>query len=72
MKGKTNFRELPVKELDKMHNDMKKKQRESRVEKVTGSNFNPSEYKKERRDIARIKTILRENELGIRPLKGDK
>lgn len=71
MKSKTNYRELSIKEILKIKEDLKNKLREARIEKIIGSNFNPAENKKNKRDYARILTILREHELGIRRLKED-
>lgn len=65
MADKKNFREMGDKELAQLVVEYKEKLREMRFEKVIGSNFNISEYKKTKRDIARIKTILREKEIEL-------
>ena len=41
-----------------------------RFQQVTGRLTNTARFKQVRRDIARIKTILRERELGITPFEG--
>lgn len=62
MEKKKNYRELGQKELVKLKEELKQKNRESRFEKVIGSNFKPSDYRKAKREIARINTILTEME----------
>jgi large subunit ribosomal protein L29 len=72
MADKTNYREMEEKELRKIRDEHKAKLRELRFEKVIGSNFNLTEYKQAKRDIARINTLLRERELGIVKAKEEK
>lgn len=72
MAEKKDFRELDVKELEKLRVEYKASLREMRFEKVVGSNFNGGEYRSLKKDIARINTILRETELGIGQAKETK
>ncbi len=72
MGEKANYREFTNKELISLKDELKSKMKDMRVEKVIGSNFNISEYKKAKKDIARINTILREQELGIGKAKEEK
>jgi len=61
--------ELSVNELKKLLIEYKNKLREMRVENAIGGGMNLNEYKKTKKDVARINTILREYELGIRKIK---
>lgn len=72
MAEKANFTELGTKELLKIKEEMKAKMKGMRVDRVTGSNFNLAEFKKAKKDVARINTILREYELGIRAMGEEK
>jgi len=72
MAEKANFTELSTKELLKIKEEMKAKMKNMRVDRVTGSNFNLAEFKKAKKDVARINTILREYELGIRAMGEEK
>lgn len=62
MEKKKNYRELGQKELLKTKEELKAKIRESRFESIIGSNFKPSDFRKTKREIARINTILTEME----------
>lgn len=66
MKHHEELKDLTVKDLISTRDDLKKKLREVRFEKVVGSNFSSSEYRKARKKIARINTILKEIEAGKR------
>ncbi len=59
MKAK-ELRELSVEELNQRHADAQKESFDLRVTKVTGKIDNPLKLRFVRRDIARIKTILRQ------------
>ncbi len=59
MKAK-EIRELSVEELNQRREDALKESFDLRVTKVTGKVENPLRLRSVRRDIARIKTILRE------------
>mgnify|MGYP001556063007 CR=1 FL=1 len=61
-KKATNYRELSDKELLKVLSELKGHLREARFEKILGSNFSFGEYKKTKKDVARIKTILGERQ----------
>ncbi len=61
-KGK-NYAEMPDEELRKELDNLVKGLFNLRFRKVTDVVENPAEFKKHRRDIARIKTILRDREI---------
>ncbi|MEO0270347.1 MAG: 50S ribosomal protein L29 [candidate division WOR-3 bacterium] len=56
----SELRELSEEELLKTLKDLKEKLFELRTKKVIGSIENPMEIRKIKRDIARVKTILKE------------
>ncbi len=56
----SELRELSEEELLKTLKDLKEKLFELRTKKVLGSIDNPMEIRKIKRDIARVKTILKE------------
>lgn len=66
---KKNFRDMGRKELEKLEKDLQNDYRKIRFDFVLSAVDNPAEKRTIRRDIARIKTILREMELGIRAEK---
>ncbi len=59
------LRELPVDELKQRLEDLLDEMANLNIQKATHQLVNPSRIKLVRKDIARIKTILREYELGI-------
>ncbi len=59
MKAK-ELRELSTEELSQRHDDALKESFDLRITKVTGKIENPLRLRSVRRDIARIKTIMRE------------
>ena len=64
---KTNeIRKLSQADLEKKAIDLKTELFNLRFQLATGQLDNPSYIKAVRKDIARVKTILRERELGIR------
>lgn len=64
---KTNeIRKLSQEELEQKVLDLKTELFNLRFQLATGQLDNPSYIKSVRKDIARVKTILRERELGIR------
>lgn len=65
MKAK-EIRQLSVKELDSRLLELKGELFNLRFQLATGQLDNPLRIKVVRKDIARVKTILRERELGIR------
>ena len=58
-------REKPTDELLHDLHEFEVRLMQLRFERVTERELRPSEYRQLRRDIARIKTVLRERELGI-------
>ena len=58
-----DIRELPITDLEKELENMKKELFNLRFQHVTGQLENPMRMKDVKRDIARIKTVIRENEL---------
>ncbi|MFY9213196.1 MAG: 50S ribosomal protein L29 [Tissierellaceae bacterium] len=65
MKAK-EIRQLSVEELDNKLLELKAELFNLRFQLATGQLDNPMRVKAVRKDIARIQTILRERELGIR------
>lgn len=64
MKAK-ELRELTDAELNKKLSDCKEELFKLRFQMATGQLDNPMKLKEARRNIARLKTIIRERELGI-------
>jgi large subunit ribosomal protein L29 len=64
MKAK-EIRQMSEKELIKQLNDLKAELFNLRFQLATGQLDNPLRIKAVRKDIARVKTIVRERELGI-------
>jgi large subunit ribosomal protein L29 len=64
--GKVNLNELPVDELKELKEKYIKDYRIFRFNKIVGQLENELKVRETRRSIARINTILREYELGIR------
>lgn len=62
---KVSLRSLSEAELKKLHNDYKKELQEIRFSIATSSYNNVSRVKQLKRSVARILTILKENELNI-------
>ncbi|NLY86624.1 MAG: 50S ribosomal protein L29 [Tissierellia bacterium] len=65
MKAK-EVRQLSDTELNNKLNELKAELFNLRFQLATGQLDNPSRIKQVRKDIARVKTIMRERELGIR------
>ena len=63
MPKKENFKELPDEDLKKKLNELVEGLFKLRFRKVTDVVENPAQFKKDRRNIARIKTVMREREL---------
>ncbi len=59
------LRNKSVEELNKSVSDMKTELFNLRFQLATGELDNPMRIKKVRKDIARVKTVLRERELNI-------
>lgn len=62
-KAKKNYREMPDDELRKELDELVKGLFNLRFRKVTDVVENPAAFRQHRREIARIKTVLREREL---------
>jgi len=63
MAKKENYKEMADDELKKKLDELVKGLFNLRFRKVTDVVENPAQFKKDRRNIARIKTVLREREL---------
>ncbi len=63
---KKNYNEMEKKELEKILADKQEELRTIRFDFVLSSVDNPADKSHIKRDIARIKTMIREMELGIR------
>ena len=64
MKAK-EIRQMSEKELDTRLSDLKAELFNLRFQLATGQLDNPMSIKKVRKDLARVKTIVRERELGL-------
>jgi large subunit ribosomal protein L29 len=63
MPKKENYKEMADDELKKKLDELVKGLFNLRFRKVTDVVENPAQFKKDRRNIARIKTVMREREL---------
>jgi len=63
MPKKENYKELTDEDLKKKLNELVEGLFKLRFRKVTDVVENPAQFKKDRRNIARIKTVMREREL---------
>jgi large subunit ribosomal protein L29 len=63
---KDNFKDLTYEELKSKYNELTKKYMDLRFRTVLGHVENPLEKRNIRRKIARLKTLIHENDLGIR------
>lgn len=59
------LRDLTIDELREKYKELKKELFNLRFQKAVGQLGNPMRIRQVKRDIARIKTIIREKELGI-------
>lgn len=69
MAKKKDYNELSVSQLETLEKDLLEEQRELRFSAITSTVENPARIRQIRRDVARIKTIIHEMELGIREKK---
>ncbi len=69
MAKKKEYNELSISQLETLEKDLLEEQRGLRFDAVTSTVENPARMRQIRRDIARIKTIIHEMELGIREKK---
>jgi large subunit ribosomal protein L29 len=65
MKG-TNWREMQTDELEQKAKDLTEELFNLRLQLAMGVAKNPARVGQARRDLARVKTVLRERELGVR------
>jgi large subunit ribosomal protein L29 len=70
MKGK--IEELTLEELDRSLNESKEELRKQRFKAVTSKVDNPKKIKELKKHIARILTLKREYDLGIRAKKSSR
>ena len=61
-----SFKDLTYEELNSKYNELTKKYMDLRFKTVLGHVENPLERRNIRRKIARLKTLIHENDLGIR------
>jgi large subunit ribosomal protein L29 len=61
-----DFNKLTLSQLKTLEQDLLTEQRTMKFDMVVSTVENPARIKEVRRDIARVKTIIREIELGIR------
>jgi large subunit ribosomal protein L29 len=69
MKNKVDYRQMGDEELELSHKDVVKNLFHLRFQSATDRLETPSEIRKARAEVARIKTIIRERQLGIRGQK---
>lgn len=67
-----NYRELTIAEIELKLHQYKEELLNLRFQKVTGNLLNPSRIRQVKKEIARIETILNENELGLTKLSEGK
>ncbi len=60
------LRNFSIEELKDKKNDFKSEIFNLKIQKATGKIENPSRLKILRRDVARIKTIIKESEIGVK------
>jgi large subunit ribosomal protein L29 len=69
MPKKENYKEMADDELKKKLDELVKGLFNLRFRKVTDVVENPAQFKKDRRNIARIKTVMRQRELKAKAQK---
>ncbi len=62
----SELREFSIDELRKKERELRKELMEMRFQKSIGRLDNPAKYRQLKRDLARILTVIKEKELGIR------
>ncbi len=60
------LRDFSIDELRKKEKELRKELMEMRFQKSIGRLDNPAKYRQLKRDLARVLTVIREKELGIR------
>ncbi len=66
----SELREMSLEEVTGKLDDLQEEVFNLRFQHVSGQLTNPIRLRQVRREIAQVRTILRENELGIRTLAG--
>jgi large subunit ribosomal protein L29 len=66
----SELREMSLEEVRNALNDLQEEAFNLRFQHVSGQLISPIRLRQVRREIARVRTILQEHELGIRPLAG--
>ena len=72
MPKKENYQDQTDEDLKKKLNELVEGLFKLRFRKVTDAVENPAQFKKDRRNIARIKTVLRQRELKAKAVKVEK
>ena len=72
MPKKENYQDQTDEDLKKKLNELVEGLFKLRFRKVTDVVENPAQFKKDRRNIARIKTVLRQRELKAKAVKVEK
>ena len=62
----SELRSLSIAELRQKEKEIRKELMEMRFQKSIGRLDNPAKYRQLKRDLARVLTVIREKELGIR------
>lgn len=62
----SELRQYSVDELRKKERELRKELMDMRFQKSIGRLDNPAKYRQLKRDLARVLTVIREKELGIR------
>ncbi len=62
----SELRSLSIAELRQKEREIRKELMEMRFQKSIGRLDNPAKYRQLKRDLARVLTVIREKELGIR------
>ena len=62
----SELRALSIAELRQKEKELRKELMEMRFQKSIGRLDNPAKYRQLKRDLARVLTVIREKELGIR------
>lgn len=65
-----SIRDLSAEELDRQLSELKEELFNLRFQLATGQLDNPMRVRQVRRDIARVKTVMRERELGLSSVGG--
>ncbi len=66
----SELREMSVREVQQRLSDLEEEAFNLRFQHASGQLLSPIRLRQVRRDIARVRTVLRQHELGIRTLAG--